>query len=214
MRSTLQSRRVSIGATFVWVVCWLVGNFAGQAGDGPKSSFQTRPNIILILADDLGFSDLGGYGSNINTPNLDRLADGGLRFTQFYNAARCCPSRASLLTGLYPHQAGMGHMVGRSGNGLYNGDLSRNAITLAEGLKASGYATYMTGKWHVTPWRPGTASLAANGPTGRGFDRFYGIIQSIRSHYNPPSLMEDGKVLPAPQGDYHFTDAVTEHAVQ
>jgi len=214
MRSTLQSRRVSIGATFVWVVCWLVGNSAGQAGDGPKSSFQTPPNIILILADDLGFSDLGGYGSNINTPNLDRLADGGLRFTQFYNAARCCPSRASLLTGLYPHQAGMGHMVGRSGNGLYNGDLSRNAITLAEGLKASGYSTYMTGKWHVTPWRPGTASLAANGPTGRGFDRFYGIIQSIRSHYNPPSLMEDGKVLPAPQGDYHFTDAVTEHAVQ
>jgi arylsulfatase len=184
----------------------------GQAAQNPNTNFATRPNIILILADDLGFSDLGSYGSNIKTPNLDQLASGGLRFTQFYNAARCCPSRASLLTGLYPHQAGIGHMVGRSA--LYAGDLSRNSVTLAEVLGTAGYATYMTGKWHVTPYRPNTPSLTQNGPNGRGFDRFYGIIQSIRSYYNPPSLMEDGRVLPATQGDYHFTDAVTEHAVQ
>jgi len=212
MGSIPQLRRVLLAGPLLAVICWLAAHSSNQAGESPDASFQTRPNIILILADDLGFSDLGCYGSNINTPNLDRLAEDGLRFSQFYNAARCCPSRASLLTGLYPHQAGMGHMVGRSA--LYNGDLSHNAITLAEGLKAAGYAAYMTGKWHVTPWRPGAPGMAASGPTGRGFDRFYGIIQSIRSHYNPPSLMEDGHPLPAPQGDYHFTDAVTEHAVQ
>jgi len=182
------------------------------AGEGRNADVRSRPDIILILADDMGFSDLGCYGSEINTPNLDQLGAGGLRFTQFYNAARCCPSRASLLTGLYPHQAGIGHMLGRSAN--YTGDLSRNAITLAEGLKLAGYFAYMAGKWHVTPWRPNAPSMLSNGPTGRGFDRFYGIIQSIRSYYNPPSLMEDGLVLPPPQGDYHFTDAVTEHAVE
>jgi arylsulfatase len=182
-----------------------------QASQPQNAGLATRPNIILILADDMGFSDLGCYGSEINTPNLDQLGTGGIRFTQFYNAARCCPSRASLLTGLYPHQAGIGHMLGRSAN--YAGDLSRNAITLAEALKAAGYSTYAAGKWHVTPWRPNAPTMLTSGPTNRGFDRFYGIIQSIRSYYNPPSLMEDGRVLPTPQGDYHFTDAVTEHAV-
>jgi arylsulfatase len=193
-------------------ITWSAGCVSGGAAEGRELSLQTRPNIILILADDMGFSDLGCYGSNIQTPNIDQLAYSGVRFTQFYSASRCCPTRASLLTGLYPHEAGMGHMVGRSANGLYNGDLSRNAVTLAEVLGSAGYATYMAGKWHVTPYRP--ANMARAGPTGRGFDRFYGIIQSIRSYYNPPSLMEDGEALPVPQGDYHFTDAVTEHAVQ
>lgn len=184
----------------------------GQAAENANSTLVTRPNIILILADDLGYSDLGCYGSDIHTPNIDKLGYEGLRFTQFYNAARCCPTRASLLTGLYPHQAGIGQMVGRSA--LYPGDLSHNAITLAEGLDSAGYASYMTGKWHVTPYRPNTPSFAQNGPTGRGFDEFYGIITSIRSYYNPPSLMENNRVLPATEGDYHFTDAVTEHAVR
>jgi arylsulfatase len=188
----------------------LLGSSAIQKAELAK----TRPNIILILADDMGYSDLGSFGSAINTPNIDRLAAGGVRFTQFYNAARCVPTRASLLTGLYANQAGIGHMLGRSANGLYNGDLSRNALTLAEGLGAAGYAAYMTGKWHLTPWRSGAPNIVSNGPTGRGFDRFYGIIQSIRSHYNPPSLMEDGRELPATEGDYHFTDAVTAHATQ
>ena len=173
----------------------------------------TRPNIVLIMADDLGFSDLSSYGSEIQTPNLDRLASRGLRFTQFYNAARCVPTRASLLTGLYPHQAGIGHMVGKSPNGLYDGDLSRDAITVAEALKSTGYSTYMAGKWHLTPWRAATPAAVTNGPTDRGFDRFYGTIESIRDFYNPPSLMEDARPLPATQGDYHYTDAITERAV-
>jgi arylsulfatase A-like enzyme len=184
----------------------------GQAAQSSPSSLGSRPNVILILADDMGYSDLGCYGSDIHTPNIDQLAYNGVRFTQFYNAARCCPTRASLLTGLYPHQAGIGIMVGRSAS--YPGDLTHNGITLAEALGSAGYATYMSGKWHVTPYRPNTPSFAQNGPTGRGFDHYYGIIQSIRSYYNPPSLMEDNNVLPPPQGDYHFTDAVTDHAVQ
>ncbi len=178
-----------------------------------KSMSGSRPNIILIVADDMGFSDLGSYGETIiQTPNLDKLAAGGMRFTEFYNAARCVPTRASLLTGLYPHQAGIGHMVGRDARGLYSGVFSRDAITLAEGLGTAGYDTYMAGKWHVTPWRPGSDDMARNGPTGRGFEHFYGIITSVRSYYNPPSLMEDGRELPATTGDYYLTDAITDHA--
>lgn len=186
----------------------------GDAGPAHSNAWAgSRPNIILIVADDMGFSDIGSYGETIiQTPNLDKLAAGGLRFTQFYNAARCVPTRASLMTGLYPHQAGIGHMVGRDFRGLYTGVFSRDAITLAEGLGAAGYDTYMSGKWHLTPWRPGTDEMARNGPTGRGFERFYGTIMSVRSYYNPPSLMEDGRELPATQGDYHLTDAITEHA--
>jgi arylsulfatase A-like enzyme len=194
-----------------------IGIATAQSADGDAASplAASRPNIILIMADDMGFSDLGSYGSAvIETPNLDRLASDGLRFTQFYNAARCVPTRASLLTGLYPHQAGIGHMVGRSGNGLYDGEFSRNAITLAEGLGAAGYSTYLAGKWHLTPWRPGGATMAEDGPTGRGFDRFYGTIMSIRGYYNPPSLMEDGRELADTEGDYHYTDAISAHAVE
>ena len=169
--------------------------------DGPRS----RPNIVLVMADDLGFSDIGCYGGEIATPNLDRLAADGLRFTQFYNAARCCPTRASLLTGLYPHQTDVGHMVKRT---LYPGDLNRKCVTIAEVLRGAGYATTLSGKWHVTPW-PGPDH---NWPRKRGFDRFYGTIASIRSYYNPPSLSRDDDPLPATTGDYHYTDAINDNA--
>src|SRR3954469_22442400 len=130
----------------------------------------SRPNIIVILVDDMGFSDIGCYGGEIKTPNLDKLAKGGVRFTQFHNTARCCPTRAALLTGLYPHQAGVGHMteehVNADGKVLpgYTGRLNDRCVTIAEVLKGAGYFTAMTGKWHlgqnhgVTPW-------------DRGFDR-------------------------------------------
>src|SRR5437870_1081740 len=130
---------------------------------GDSSVAPRRPNIVLILADDMGFSDVGCYGGEIHTPSIDRLAAEGVRLTQFYNMARCCPTRASLLTGLYPHQVGVGHLVEP---GLYPGNLGRNCATIAELLRDSGYATYMAGKWHVTPW-PGPAD---NGPRQRGFD--------------------------------------------
>src|SRR3954466_7948038 len=118
---------------------------------------SARPNIIVILSDDVGYSDLGCFGSEINTPNLDSLAAGGVRFTQFYNCARCCPTRASLLTGLYPHQAGVGYMTDQAPyttkamiNDWYAGDLRADVVTLGEVMRGAGYATYAVGKWHVT----------------------------------------------------------------
>ena len=115
----------------------------------PRNSGK-RPNIILIMADDMGFSDLGCMGSEISTPNLDGLCAQGMRCSSFYNAARCCPSRAALLTGLYPHQAGMGHMTPRDyGRPGYIGHLNDECVTIAEVLGGAGYGTYMAGKWHV-----------------------------------------------------------------
>jgi len=139
-----------------------------------------RPNIIIIMSDDMGWSDIGCYGGEINTPNLDGLAANGLRFTQFYNNARCCPTRASLLTGLYSHQAGIGHMMEDRGRDGYRGDLNRASVTIAEALKPAGYATFAVGKWHVTPGQD-KVKLADthNWPLQRGFDRYYGTIHAI-----------------------------------
>jgi arylsulfatase len=171
-----------------------------------RAETTARPNVVVLLADDLGFSDVGAFGGEIPTPHVDRLAAEGVRFTQFYNAARCSPTRASLLTGRSPHAVGIGHL---NGPGTYPGDLDRETPTIAELLRAAGYSTYMAGKWHVTPW-PGPGH---NHPRRRGFDRFYGILASIRSYYSPPSLMSDDEPLPPPAGDYHFTDALTDAAV-
>jgi len=122
------------------------------------------PNIIVILVDDMGFSDLGCYGSEIPTPNLDALAKNGLRFTQFYNTGRCCPTRASLLTGLYSHQTGVGHMMENKGAPGYQGRLNDRCATIAEALQPAGYFTAMTGKWHVGQEQGVT-------PANRGFER-------------------------------------------
>ncbi len=178
-----------------------------------------RPNIVLILADDMGFSDLGCYGGEIDTPQLDRLASAGLRFTQFYNTGRCCPTRASLLTGLYPHQAGIGHMMRDRGHPGYRGDLNRHCRTIAEVLRTAGYGTYAVGKWHVTPHvRPGTSQH--NWPLQRGFDHHYGTIHGAGSFFDPNSLTRDN-VLISPYADpeyqpetYYYTDALTEHAIR
>jgi arylsulfatase A-like enzyme len=189
---------VRLGAACVAVL-------AVAAWPAAAAAAARRTNLVVFLADDMGFSDLGSYGGEIATPHLDRLAAQGVRFTQFYNAARCSPTRASLLTGRSPHAVGVGHL---NGPGTYPGDLDRATPTVAELLREAGYATYMTGKWHVTPW-PGPGH---NHPRRRGFDRFYGILASIRSYYNPPSLMRDDEPLPAPAGDYHFTDALSDAA--
>ena len=160
-----------------------------------------RPNIVLILNDDMGFSDLGCYGGEVQTPNLDRLAAGGLRLTNFYNTARCCPSRASLLTGLHPHQANVGHMMGDDGIDGYRGDLSAHSATIAEVLKAAGYATYMSGKWHITRHNDGPKH---SWPRQRGFDHFFGTITGAGSFYDPNTLTRENERIELEDGQEFF----------
>jgi arylsulfatase A-like enzyme len=178
-----------------------------------------QPNIVLIMSDDMGFSDIGCYGGESETPNLDQLAANGLRFTQFYNTARCCPTRASLLTGLYQHQAGVGHMMDDRGFDSYRGNLNKNCVIIAEALKPAGYRTYMTGKWHVTrhvkPEGP-----KHNWPRQRGFDKFYGTIIGAGSFYDPMTLCRDNTYI-TPENDpeykpqrFYYTDAISDNAVK
>ena len=211
-RSFLKS--MSLAAAAIAAPRVLRGAPAGAAGAAGK-----RPNIVLIMSDDMGFSDIGCYGGEIETPNLDALADNGLRFTQFYNTARCCPTRASLLTGLHPHQAGVGHMTSDDGLEGYRGELSRKCVTIAEVLRPAGYGTYMAGKWHVTGnIKPGGAK--DNWPCQRGFDRFYGTIHGAGSFYDPNSLTRDNTQI-SPYADeqykpkkFYYTDAISDHAVR
>ena len=178
---------------------------------------DVRPNIILILADDMGFSDIGCFGSEIRTPNLDRLAENGLRFTQMYNSARCCPSRAALLTGLNPHQAGVGYMVHDLGVPGYQGYLNESCVTIAEVLRAQGYRTLMSGKWHVggeyttKDWAAGQPGHPL--PTQRGFDHYFGILGGAGSYFNPPTLMLGDTSVRVESPDFYLTDAISDHAV-
>jgi arylsulfatase len=169
-----------------------------------------RPNILLILADDLGFSDLGCYGSEVATPNLDRLAADGLRFTRFYNAARCCPTRAALLTGLYPHQAGVGHMLGNWHPPGYTDGLNDRCATIAELLHDAGYRTYHVGKWHVGG--VGGKKPGRNHPLNRGFDRAYGSGGG-GNYFALRPLYLDRDAVP-PGDDFYATDAFSDYAVQ
>ena len=180
---------------------------------------KDKPNILLIMSDDMGFSDLGCYGSEIQTPNLDALAQNGIRFTQFYNMARCCPTRASLLTGLYPHQAGMGHMTEDRGHGGYRGTLNRQSVTIPEVMRSASYRTYMCGKWHVVH------DIRPNGdhstwPVQRGFEKFYGTITGGGSFYDPTTLCRQNTFI-TPQNDpeykpekFYYTDAISDNAVR
>jgi arylsulfatase len=173
---------------------------------------EKPPDIVLILADDLGYSDLGCYGSEIRTPVLDGLAEQGLRFSQFYNAARCCPSRASLLTGLYPHQAGIGHITYDAGKPGYHGDLNKASPTIATVLKESVYFTAMSGKWHVTSHTE-PDSARANWPCQRGFDEFFGTLPGHGSFWDPKGLMRNNTPIYPPKG-FFYTDAIADYAVQ
>jgi arylsulfatase len=181
---------------------------------------EGRPNIVIIMSDDMGYSDIGCYGSEVNTPTLDSLAANGLRFTRFYNTARCCPTRASLLTGLYPHQAGVGHMMADKGQDGYRGELSRNCVTIAEALKTAGYSTYASGKWHVTKGVQ-VEGPKHNWPLQRGFDRYYGIIRGATSFWDPCTLVRDNTMITAfsdaeyqPDEAYYFTDAISDYAAR
>ncbi len=178
----------------------------------------SKPNIILIMSDDMGFSDLGTYGGEVETPNLDRLAQRGVKFTQFYNTARCCPTRASLITGLYPHQTGIGHMTNPPNSknhdlGLpaYRGFLNKNNVTIAEVLKQNGYSTLMTGKWHLGME---TEDLW---PLQRGFDHYYGILAGASNYFEPEGqrgITLQNEQIEVTDPNFYTTDAFTDHALQ
>lgn len=183
---------VYVAACLMLIQVWCAGHGTAFAAD------QDRPNIVLIMADDLGYSDLGCYGSEIATPNLDRLAAGGLRLTQFYNCARCCPTRASLMTGLYPHQAGVGNMEGDDGLPGYRGVLCPRCLTIADALKPCGYRTWMAGKWNLGTSRP-------HFPIDHGFQQYFGLLGGASDYFDPrvgPRARPDRYAL----NDQHFND--------
>ncbi|MGN6547409.1 MAG: arylsulfatase [Aureliella sp.] len=178
-----------------------------------RAADSAKPNIIVILVDDMGFSDIGCYGSEIPTPNLDALAQNGVRFTQFYNTGRCCPTRATLLTGLYAHQTGIGHMNDDRGAPGYRGRLNDHCLTFGEVLKPAGYFTAMTGKWHVgqefgvSPWKRGF-DRSLNAAAG-GF--YYGESPRAKLFLNGEPIANDDPRLPK---DWYSTDLWTEYGLK
>ena len=187
-----------------------------------NDSATEKPNIIVIMSDDMGYSDIGCYGGEINTPNLDKLAANGLRYSQFYNTGRCCPTRASLLTGLYPHQARIGGMMKDDRLPGYQGDLGKDCVTLGEVMKTLGYSTYMSGKWHVAKQiDPKGDADKHNWPRQRGFDRFYGTIHGAGSLWDPNTLTRDNTYITPvndteyqPKDKWFYTDAISDNAVR
>ena len=172
----------------------------------------SKPDIVLVLADDMGFSDIGCYGGEVRTPNLDRLAASGARLTQFYNTARCSPSRASLLTGLHPHQTGIGILNYDDSPDGYSGTLNDSCVTIAEALRPAGYGTYLAGKWHMSN---DLRNPSGAWPTRRGFDRFYGTLAGAGSYFQPSTLTRDEQNIEdeALGADFYYTDAISDNAV-
>ncbi len=186
-------------------------------------SAAERPNIILIMVDDMGFSDLGYHGGEINTPNIDALAHGGVRFSQFYNSGRCCPTRATLMTGNHPHQTGIGHMTlspnkkpsKKPKPPAYQGYLNEHCVTIAHTLQATGYTTLMAGKWHLGHFQKSCW------PLQRGFDQYFGTISGATRFFHPehPRGMTLGNdLIDVPVSTtnkaFYTTDAFTDHAIQ
>src|SRR5690606_23999875 len=195
----------------VVILIWLVLVVCCHPGS-ERSAASQRPNIIVILADDMGYSDLGCMGSEIETPNLDQLAQNGLLFTHCYNASRCCPSRASLLTGLYQHQAGMGFMVQDLGEPSYQGFLNEKCATIPELLKESGYQTIMAGKWHVGDERE-------HWPDKRGFDQFFGIPKGGGLYFYPSKFIDrpiyrNNELVTPDSSTFYTTDDFTDEAIK
>ncbi len=206
-----------------WALLIGVCGWSAKVADGQDANKGTpeRPNIVLIMVDDLGYSDLGFHGGEIRTPNLDALAAGGVRFSQFYNSGRCCPTRASLMTGLHPHQTGIGHMTNPAnsrthdrGVAGYRGFINDSCVTIAEVLRGAGYATLMTGKWHLG------YDQQECWPLQRGFDKYYGCIEGATRHFHPfqtrGMVSGNERVEPRSTTDepFYTTDAFTDHAIR
>ncbi|MEL6107246.1 MAG: arylsulfatase [Planctomycetota bacterium] len=213
-----QAFRSPMRTVFACVLVFSAGMSCKGISRANANGAVSRPNVILILVDDMGFSDLGSYGGEIETPDIDALAAGGIRFSHFYNNSRCCPTRATLMTGLPAHQTGIGHMVGRvpdQGLPSYRGALNRECVTIAEALKTTGYASFMTGKWHLgerdkSYW-----------PLQRGFDKFYGCLSGAMRYFHPQppkhlTSMNEPVNRPESTTDraFYTTDAFTDHAIE
>jgi arylsulfatase A-like enzyme len=198
------TRRTLLQTTAVAAAGAAIGVGNAQSASAASTG---RPNVVLILADDMGFSDIGRYGSEIPTPNIDRIAGEGATFTQFYNNGRCCPTRASALTGLYPTQAGVGYMAEDQGHPGYQGRLNDSCVTIAEVLKDAGYRTSMSGKWHVGTWQNGVI------PATRGFDRSYGPVGGKSSYFRPQLYRNADPIGRPTELDYYLTDALADDAV-
>lgn len=195
------------------LITTLVALTAGVPLQAQPPEGGKRPNIVLIMADDMGYSDLGCYGGEVQTPNIDRLAEEGIRYKQFYNAARCCPTRASLMSGLYPHQAGMGWMAAADlGTPAYQGTINDNAVTIAEVLKTAGYRTYMTGKWHLTNERKIDGMVTDSWPLQRGFDRYFGIVPGGANYFTP--VVYSGNARYKAPDNFYLTDAISDTTVR
>lgn len=191
----------------------LIASITGISSLSAQNADKTdpRPNIVVVLVDDMGYSDIGCYGGEIDTPTIDKMASEGLRFTQFYNCGRCCPTRASLLTGLYPHKTGIGFMTAQDyGKPGYRADLNRKCVTIGEALKTAGYSTYMTGKWHVSKdfSKDGPKH---NWPLQRGFDKFYGTLLAAGSQWDPITLTEGNSYTQLKPGEF-YTEVLTDKA--
>lgn len=203
--------------------------FNPKEADNNGEEEDSRPNIVFILADDMGFSDPGSFGGEIKTPNIDSLAHNGIRFTNYYNIDRCCPTRASLMTGLYNQQAGIGNMTMDDQEPGYRGYLTENTVTIAEVLKSAGYNTAMSGKWHVSntfeksteeeqfKWlnhqsEDSIFSPLEQYPINRGFDKYYGTIWGVVDYFDPFSLVNDSTIVRTVPDDYYHTDAINDTA--
>lgn len=203
-----------VGVLIVFILVSMIMAESGCSSNSKQESSLERPNIIIIMADDMGYSDIGCFGGEITTPCIDQLAANGLRYIQFYNAGRCCPTRASLLTGLYSHQTGMGWMTaGNLGTEGYTGGINNQCVTLGEVLREAGYSTYMVGKWHVTSDKNiGTDGSKDTWPLQRGFDKYYGPHHGGGSYFTTSHLTYGNERLLPPE-DYYVTDALSDSAV-
>ncbi len=216
-KRTSSVKYLSYGIASLLGLAVISGGVISLSSGTPDKAVQ-KPNIIFIMADDMGYSDIGCYGGEVNTPNIDQLAANGIKMRSFYNNARCCPTRASLLTGQYPHQVGMGLMVTQAKAkiepGGYQGFLDDKYPTIAEDLKKAGYSTYMTGKWHV-------GEREQHWPLTRGFEHYFGLISGANSFYEiipqevgKRHVVEDSKEYQIPKEGFYMTDAFTDHAIQ
>lgn len=183
----------------------------------PAKHKNGSPNVVYIVMDDLGFAQLGCYGSHINTPNIDRLAQGGLRYNNFHTTAICSATRASLLTGANHHSVGICatvEMVTGCANGT--GEIDKGYATLAEILREYDYDTFACGKWHLTNSdEVKQAGPYDNWPLGKGFERYYGFLQATVNQWNPP-LVRDNSIVEQPKTvaeGYHLSEDITDNAL-